>query len=85
MNRVVAREFSPSFPYKVNGTQRTIPSYLADGVYPNWAISVKTIKEGATNCEKNFAKAQEAVKKDVKRAFGVLAARFLILQRPARL
>ena len=79
------RGVPPSFPYKVNKTQRTILYYLADGIYPSWAIFVKTIREGATNCEKNFAKAQEAVRKDVERAFGVLVARFHILQRPDRL
>ena len=62
MNHVLAEDFPLSFPYKVNGTQRNIPYYLAHGIYPCWAIFVKKIKKGATKCEKNFAKAQEAVR-----------------------
>jgi hypothetical protein len=42
--------------------------YLADGIYPRWAIFVKTI----SGC-------QEACGKDAERAFGVLQARFTIV------
>jgi len=46
---------------------------------------VKTIPEPQGNKKKYFAKAQEACRKDVERAFGVLQARFAIVRRPARL
>ena len=59
--------------------------YLADGIYPLWATFVKTIPEPQGNKKKYFAKAQEACRKDVERAFGVLQSRFAIVRGPARL
>jgi hypothetical protein len=46
--------------------------YLVDGIYPSWATFVKTIPEPQGNKKKYFATAQEACRKDVERAFGVL-------------
>ena len=58
--------------------------YLADGIYPKWSTFVKTISSPLGDKRKLFAKAQEAYKKDVERAFGVLQARFAIVRGPAR-
>lgn len=58
--------------------------YLADGIYPRWATFVKTISQPLGNKRKYFAKGQEATRKDVERAFGVLEARFAIIRGPAR-
>ena len=58
--------------------------YLADGIYPKWATFVKSISAPQGNKRKYFAKAQEAVRKDVERAFGVLQSRFAIVRGPAR-
>eukprot|EP00295_Goniomonas_pacifica_P046445 CAMPEP_0175904334 /NCGR_PEP_ID=MMETSP0108-20121206/4416_1 /TAXON_ID=195067 ORGANISM="Goniomonas pacifica, Strain CCMP1869" /NCGR_SAMPLE_ID=MMETSP0108 /ASSEMBLY_ACC=CAM_ASM_000204 /LENGTH=154 /DNA_ID=CAMNT_0017226129 /DNA_START=69 /DNA_END=533 /DNA_ORIENTATION=- len=43
------------------------------------------ISNPASDLEAKFTKAQEAVRKDVERAFGVLQKRFRIIKTPARL
>ena len=57
--------------------------YLADGIYPSWANFVKSISQPMGNKKKYFAKAQEAARKDVERAFGVLQSRFAIVRGPS--
>jgi hypothetical protein len=55
--------------------------------YPKWATLVKSIKEKGqplTRKEVFFTKAQEAARKNIERAFGVLRARFAIVRGPAR-
>jgi hypothetical protein len=42
------------------------------------------ISSSEGNRRKHFAAAQESVRKDVERAFGVLQARFAIVRGPAR-
>jgi hypothetical protein len=57
--------------------------YLADGIYPEWATLVKTIRNPKNRAEAKFAKAQEAAQKDIERDFGVLQARFAIFRGPS--
>jgi hypothetical protein len=75
----------PRLSYKIGeGDERTMGYYLADGIYPEYPLFVKSIKEPRDEKSKLFAKFQEACRKDVERAFGVLQARFAILKTPAR-
>ena len=85
MARIREGAFPPSFPFTVNDHVRTLLYYLADGIYPNWALFMKTSKYGTTAKEKTYAAAQESVRKDVERAFGVTIARFHILRNACRL
>ena len=66
----------------------TMGYYLTDGIYPEWATLVKSIKEKhgvpLTRKQSVFTKAQESARKDIERAFGVLQARFAIVRGPAR-
>ncbi|XP_023874182.1 uncharacterized protein LOC111986730 [Quercus suber] len=70
--------------YSINGHEYTMGYYLADGIYPKWSTFIKTIPSPQGHKNKLFAKAQEANRKDVERAFGVLQARFAIVHGPAR-
>jgi hypothetical protein len=73
---------TPRVHYNVNGTQYDMRYYLADGIYPEWAAFVKTIK--ALNGETQII-CTMSTRKDAECAFGVLQSRFDIVNRPARL
>ena len=79
----LAQGRAPAVNYSVNGHDYTIGYYLADSIYPKWSTFVKTISSPLGDKRKLFAKTQEAYRKDVERAFGVLQARFAIVRGPA--
>ncbi|XP_010463256.1 PREDICTED: uncharacterized protein LOC104743926 [Camelina sativa] len=68
--------------YIVNGRQYHLAYYLTDGIYPNWATFIQSIRNPQDPKASLFAANQEAVRKDVERAFGVLQARFAIVKTP---
>ncbi|XP_040997165.1 uncharacterized protein LOC121243165 [Juglans microcarpa x Juglans regia] len=80
----LAQGLTPTVNYTINGHNYAMEYYLADVIYPQWATFVKTISSPQENKKKYFVAAQESVRKDVKRAFGVLQARFAIIREPAR-
>ena len=57
--------------------------YLYD-IYPKWSTIVQTIHEPVGSNKKYFATQQEACRKDVERAFGILQSRFAIVKVQAR-
>ncbi|XP_076910633.1 uncharacterized protein LOC143568343 [Bidens hawaiensis] len=80
----LAQGRAPPVNYTVNGNDYTMGYYVADGIYPKWQTFVKTIPAPRGNKHKHFAKAQESVRKDVERAFGVLQQR-AIIRGPSRM
>ena len=75
---------APVVNISINGPDYTMGYYLANGIYPKWSTFVKKIPSPLGPKRKLFAKAQEAYRKDVERAFGVLQARFAIVRGLAR-
>ena len=72
--------------FEINGHQYNKGYYLADGIYPRWSRFVKTISNIVPGGKKShFAKVQEASRKDVERAFGVLQSRFAIVHYLAQI
>jgi hypothetical protein len=63
---------APQISYEVNGNPYVKDYYLAGGIYPSWPTFVKTMHNPADEKCKRFAKDQEAARKDVEQAFGVL-------------
>ena len=57
--------------------------YLTDGIYPKLTTFIQSITMPQEPKAVLFAQRQEAVRKDVERAFGVLQARFAIVKNPA--
>ncbi|GKE35341.1 ALP1-like protein isoform X1, partial [Tanacetum coccineum] len=75
---------APVAPFVVNGVGFEKGYYLADGIYPQWAVFVKSFT--VTNDKKHsyFKKRQEGARNDVERAFGVLQGRWGIIHQLAR-
>ncbi|XP_057779992.1 uncharacterized protein LOC130998594 [Salvia miltiorrhiza] len=71
--------------YQVNNTYYTSGYYLTDGIYPNWPVFVKSPTHPTDPKGKRFKVMQEAARKDIERAFGVLQARWAIVKGPSRL
>nr|XP_020177431.1 uncharacterized protein LOC109762965 [Aegilops tauschii subsp. strangulata] len=74
---------SPPCNYNVNVRDYNMGSYLAICIYPQWAAFVKIIFELRGNKQSHFATMQEAARKDVERAFGVLQAHWGIVRSAA--
>ncbi|XP_058217564.1 uncharacterized protein LOC131328667 [Rhododendron vialii] len=74
----------PPVNYVVNEHQYTMGYYLADGIYPQWATLIQSIQHPTMVKERLFSQKQEAARKDVEQAFGVLQSRWGITQGPVR-
>ncbi len=70
--------------FGINGNHYARYYLLADGIYPRWSCFVQTIHEPADEKRAHFSMMQESIRKDVERCFGVLQARFAIVQNPCR-
>ncbi|XP_033142956.1 putative nuclease HARBI1 [Brassica rapa] len=73
---------APKVKFKVNNHTYRMAYYLTDGIYPNWATFIQSIRLPQGPKAELFAERQESTRKDVERAFGVLQARFAIVKNP---
>ncbi|XP_062197338.1 uncharacterized protein LOC133900240 [Phragmites australis] len=80
----LAASEAPKVQYSINGHHYTMGYYLADGIYPKWATFVKPIQSPIGRKWQHFVVQQAVARKDVKRVFGVLQARFPIVRGAAR-
>ena len=80
----LAEGIAPPANYVIKGKEYNMGYYLADGIYPKWSTLVQSIHDPRGPKKKLFAMKQEACRKDVERAFGVLQSRFAIIAGPAR-
>ncbi|CAH9105097.1 unnamed protein product [Cuscuta epithymum] len=80
----LAQGIAPPAHYIIQGKEYNVGYYLADGIYPKWSTLVQTIHQPQGRKKKYFAMRQEACRKDVERAFGVLQSRFAIIAGPSR-
>jgi hypothetical protein len=74
---------APSVSFEIISHTYTKGYYLADGIYHEWPVFVKTHRDPTEEKYGRFAKEQEAFRKDVERAFGVLQSRWAIVRHPA--
>ncbi|XP_018462223.1 uncharacterized protein LOC108833285 [Raphanus sativus] len=78
----LAQGIAPPAHFIIQENNYSMGYYLADGIYPKWSTIVQTIHEPIGPKKQYFATQQEACRKDVERAFGVLQSRFAIVKRP---
>ncbi|KAE9330746.1 hypothetical protein PF008_g15661 [Phytophthora fragariae] len=84
---------SPQVEFTISGNKHYVPYLLADGIYPEWPVFAKPLECPHGKKQKLYTRLQEALytrlpeacRKDVERCFGVLQARFRILDTPCRL
>jgi len=72
------------FEFSLNGRIFSKPYYLVDGIYPKLSRFAKTISVPLSRAERNYATWQEAARKDVERAFGVLQSKWRLLASPIK-
>ena len=63
---------APAVNFVVNKNVYEMGYYLTDGIYPSWQVLMQTISLPNGRKEQQFAKLQEAKRKEIERAFGVL-------------
>jgi hypothetical protein len=59
MKRIFRGEFQPRFTFLVNNVALKTANLLADGIYPAWALFIKTIRNAMSPKDKRYASAQE--------------------------
>ena len=70
--------------FHLEGQQFNSGYYLCDGIYPSWAVFIKSVPTASDLETKHFNTAQEACRKDIERAFGSLQSKWHILTSPVR-
>ncbi|XP_023738514.2 uncharacterized protein LOC111886492 [Lactuca sativa] len=70
-------------PFTVNGNEYKYGYYLTDGIYPQYSTFVKAFRHPVEKRDKVFKRKQEGAREDVERAFGVLRAKWHIVEHPA--
>lgn len=80
-NRIANGEYPPSVQYKRDGELRTVPYWLADGIYTQYPFFVQTVQNTVTKKENVMSKMQEGGIKNAERGFGVLEGKLHILVR----
>ncbi|KAI2506757.1 Ribosomal protein-like protein [Fragilaria crotonensis] len=69
------------FEFEVGGRVFNRLWLMVDGIYPELSRFVKTVEEPSDRKASAYAKWQEAARKDIERAFGVLQRKFHVLVR----
>ena len=69
-------------PFNICGESFDKMYVLVDGIYPQYSRFVKTLSRLILDYEKQYCQWQEAVRKDIERAFEVLQGKFQYMARP---
>jgi hypothetical protein len=72
-------------PYKISDSEFDALFLLVDGIYPKYSRFVKGIKDPINEQECAYTGWQEAARKDIERAFGVLQCQWQFMRKPVEL
>ncbi|GJU08774.1 phytosulfokine receptor 1-like protein [Tanacetum coccineum] len=77
---------APDVPFVANNVPYKRGYYLTDGIYPQWSVLIKSIKNPGRSDHKRilYKTKHEAARKDVERAFDVLKQKWKLIKYPAR-
>ncbi|GJR21991.1 ALP1-like protein [Tanacetum coccineum] len=77
---------APDVSFMANDVPYKRGYYLTNGIYPQWSVLIKSIKNPGTNDHKRilYKTKHEKARKDVEQAFGVLNKKWKIIKYPAR-
>lgn len=82
---VAAGRWPPrDMPFSVNGRQRRLLYYLADSMYPQFALFATPYPSPDSPKKQTYNRLQVAVRKDAERLYAVMRSRFHIALHPAR-
>jgi hypothetical protein len=73
---------SIDFEFEIGGKVFNKLWFLVDGIYPKLSRFMKTLPVACGRMWKRYASWQEAARKDIERAFGVLQSKFRIVRNP---
>lgn len=76
---------SGAVPFEISGALFNQTFLLVDGIYPCYSRFVRTVPEAITQQEKKFKTWQEAARKDIERAFGVIQLQWQFMAHPIRM
>ncbi len=62
---------APKVCFTVNNKNYDMGYYLTDGIYPDWALFMRTISEPSNIKQEHFVEQQEAKQKDVEHCYSV--------------
>jgi len=71
--------------FTVNERTRTMPYYLADGIYPAYPFFATPYPRPESRKKRTYNRPQEALRKEVEQLYAILTSRFNALMRPARI
>ena len=81
--QAIMKDSIPAVEFILNGQIYRRPYWLVDGIYPEWTCFAKPLSEPANEKAQFYTKMQEATRKDVECAFGILQSKFHIISQPS--
>jgi len=81
----LTRGNAPEVHFVLNNKVYDMGYYLTDGIYPEWYVLMQSFKNPVDNKQQLLTELQEAKRKQVECAFGVLQARWRILALACKL